>query len=256
MIQKIPYKDGHSLAYAEYGNKNGFPILLQHGLVASIRDYALLDRLIKTGARVICIARPGYGESSPSIMNKFADWSEVIGALIQELQLSYFDILASSSGAPYGYSIGAGFPDNVRNIYVFSGTPALYDDVVLTYWPYPVNKDLNQEEAENTVAEVYFPGIQPETAENDDIRDSMMNRCFGVAQDQRIKYLDWGFVLPEVKSRVFMQHSRTDDVIPYRCAVRTSQLLPNCSFELLGDGPHFSPEAFEQFIEKTIAVHF
>ena len=67
MKQEIKYKNGYSLSYAEYGDRNGYPILIQHGLIANIYDDHLFDRLIRSGARLICIARPGYGQSSDSI---------------------------------------------------------------------------------------------------------------------------------------------------------------------------------------------
>lgn len=119
-------KNGNSLSYAEYGDKNGYPILIQHGLIASINDPCLFERLIELGTHLICIARPGYGESSPIIMNNIAEWADIVSVLIDELKLSHFDILGMSSGAPYSYSIGYKFPDKVRNIFIFSGTLALY----------------------------------------------------------------------------------------------------------------------------------
>ena len=33
------YKDGQYLSYVEYEDGNGYPILIQHGLIASIDDY-------------------------------------------------------------------------------------------------------------------------------------------------------------------------------------------------------------------------
>jgi hypothetical protein len=41
MAQIALYKNGNSLSYAEYGDKNGYPILIQHGLIASINDYSI-----------------------------------------------------------------------------------------------------------------------------------------------------------------------------------------------------------------------
>jgi len=56
MKQTLQYENGNSLSYAEYGDKNGYPILVQHGLIASITDYHLFDRLIESGMYLICIA--------------------------------------------------------------------------------------------------------------------------------------------------------------------------------------------------------
>jgi len=39
MKQGKTYKDVHCLSYAEYGDRMGYHILLQHGLIASMDDY-------------------------------------------------------------------------------------------------------------------------------------------------------------------------------------------------------------------------
>ena len=49
MMKTIQYAHGNTLSYAEYGSPGGFPILIQHGLIASIRPSHLFDRLIETG---------------------------------------------------------------------------------------------------------------------------------------------------------------------------------------------------------------
>src|SRR5512137_2510014 len=134
------YKNGNFLSYAEYGDKKGYPILVQHGLIASIDDYHLFDRLIESGTRLICVARPGYGESSPYGMRNLAEWGEIISVLVNELECAQFDILGMSSGAPYGYAIAYRLPSFVQTIFIFSGTPALYDERVLALWPYPVDR--------------------------------------------------------------------------------------------------------------------
>ena len=93
MKQSLRYSDGASLSYAEYGDPAGFPILIQHGLIASIDDTHLFDRLTQLRTRLICIARPGYGQSSPFVMRNMAEWADIASVLIDELKLSRFDVL-------------------------------------------------------------------------------------------------------------------------------------------------------------------
>jgi pimeloyl-ACP methyl ester carboxylesterase len=252
MKQKLTYKNGLCLSYAEYGDENGYPILIQHGLIASIDDQDLFDRLLKLKTRLICIARPGYGESSPYVMDSFAEWAELAGFLIGELALSQFDILGLSSGAPYGYAIGSLFPDNVRNIYIFSGVPALYDEIVLSHWPYEAIRNKNMAEVETLAHELFFTGLTKDDLTRNDIRDSMMNNGFGVAQDLLLRFMNWGFCLSDVKGIVFMRHSKCDEAVSFQTAVRTAELLPNCELELTETGPHFSIEALDDFISKTM----
>jgi pimeloyl-ACP methyl ester carboxylesterase len=250
--QKLLYKNEHTLSYAEYGDKKGYPILIQHGLIASIDDYQLFDRLIQAGKRLICIARPGYGESSPYEMKNFAEWAEIVSFLVDDLHLNRFDILGMSSGAPYSYALGYGLPDKVQNIYIFSGIPALYDEIVLSHWPYEIAEDKSLSNMERLAHDLFFSNVSEADLHKNDIRDSTMHHGFGVAQDLRLRFIDWGFSLTEIKGKVLMQHSKCDDAVPFQTAVRTSQLLPDCELELKETGPHFSAEALDNFIRKTM----
>ena len=251
-MKKIRFMGENILSYAEYGDRNGFPILIQHGLIASIKDSDLFESLIKMNRHIICIARPGYGGSSPYLMNGISAWGEIITVIINELKLNNFDVLGMSSGAPYSYAIGYKHPDKVRNIYVYSGTPALYDEVIKSKWPFEITKDKDITEFKKIAYSVFFSGLKEDEKKRNDIEDSMMNDCFGVALDLKIRFMDWGFTLADVKSAVFMQHSRTDDTVPIALAERTAQLLPNCKLEIVEDEPHFSNETLNKFIKNTI----
>lgn len=251
MKQIVAYKDGNTLSYSEYGDKNGYPILVQHGMIASISNYHLFDSLIGAGRWLICIARPGYGESSTYRMENMAEWGEIVSVLVDDLALVQFDILGMSSGAPYSYAIGYKLPDKARNIYIFSGTPALYDDRVLEFWPYPVTRNASIAEMEQVAKDVFFSNVTKEDRLRDDIRDSMMNDCFGIAQDLRIRCMDWGFTLSEVRQVVYMEHSKTDHEVPFITAEMTAKLIPNCRLGTR-EGEHFSDEALDRFIRSTI----
>lgn len=252
MKQCVEYKGGNALSYAEYGDTNGFPLLVQHGMIASIHDDHLFDRLIEGGRRVICIARPGYGDSFPYPLKNIAEWGEIVSILVDHLQLSAFDILGLSSGAPYSYAIGYRLPEKARSIYIFSGTPALYSDKVLEHWPYPVNKNSSIAELEKVAQEIFFSDLPEENLSRDDVKDSMRNNCFGVAQDLRLRCLDWGFTLSEVSKPVYMEHCITDTDVPFITAELTAKMMPDCRLVIREDGGHFSEEALDNFIITVI----
>jgi pimeloyl-ACP methyl ester carboxylesterase len=255
MKRSIRYKNGSSLSYADFGDQQGYPILIQHGLIASINDYQLFDRLIEAGMRLIGIARPGYGESSPYRMNNLAEWGDIVAALVAELGLSRFDILGISSGAPYSYAIGYRLPDKTRNIFILSGIPALYDDDILASWPYGVKKNASLAELEELAKDLFFSDLPPEALGQDDVKDSMMNNCFGIAQDLKLRVLDWGFCLPEITGKVYIQHSKTDTNVPFVTAEMTAKLLPNCRLEVKESGEHFSSEILDDFIKVVMLEH-
>jgi pimeloyl-ACP methyl ester carboxylesterase len=251
MKQIVKYWDGNGLSYSEYGDEKGYPILVQHGMVAGIDDYHLFDSLMEARKRLICIARPGYGESSPYQMENIAEWGKIVSILVENLGLSQFDILGISSGAPYSYSIGYTLQDSVRNIYIISGTPALFDDRVLALWPYPIKKNASITEMQKVAKDVFFSNVTKADMKKNDIRDSMMNDCFGIAQDLRIRCMDWGFTLSEIRSAVYMEHSRADKDVPFDTAEMTAKMLPKCQMEVR-EGDHFSEEILAQFIKNVM----
>jgi pimeloyl-ACP methyl ester carboxylesterase len=247
------YKNENVISYAEYGDRDGYPLLINHGLIASITDYYLFERLIQQGVHLINLARPGYGESSPYPMQNIVEWADVVSVVIDELNISRFDVLGMSSGAPYSYAIGYKFPEKVRNIYIFSGIPALYDEKVLSHWPYPVTRDASITEMKTLARELFFSNLSKEDLEKSDIKDSMMNNCFGIALDLKLRCMDWGFRLSNVKESVYMQHSKSDNAVPFITALLTSKLLPNCKLEVKENGEHFSKDALDDYI-KTVMV--
>ncbi|MBZ0287684.1 MAG: alpha/beta hydrolase [Anaerolineae bacterium] len=255
MKHTIPYGNGQQLSYAEYGDSEGYPILIQHGLIASISDGELFSRLMESGKRLICIARPGYGDSSPYTMRSIGEWGEMVSLLADDLKLSQFDVLGMSSGAPYSYAISYALPHQVRQMFIFSGIPALYDDPILAHWPYPVNKHASLAELQQLAHDLFFANLSDEDMRRDEIRDSMMNNKFGVAQDFKLRCIDWGFRLSDVNVPVYMQHSRADSQVPFITAEMTAKLLPNCRLDIR-DGEHFSMELLDDFFKIILADYF
>jgi pimeloyl-ACP methyl ester carboxylesterase len=256
MKKTVRYKKESIISYAEFGEKTGYPIFINHGLIASIQDNHLFERLIRLGAHLVCIARPGYGESSPYRMKNILEWGDLVAIVVEELCLSRFDVLGMSSGAPYSYAMGYRFPERARNIYIFSGIPALYDEEILSHWPYEANKNASIAELEALAHELFFSDVSREDLERNDIKDSMMNHGFGLAQDFRLRYVDWGFRLSEVKQPVYMRHSTSDDAVPFITAFLTSKRLPNCTLQTEENGEHFSERALDDFIKTVITDHW
>ena len=245
-------KSDCNLAYTEYGRPDGFPILVQHGLIASIKDGGLFERLTSAGARVICIARPGYGESSPYVLSNIGEWGILVSELVNALEISRFDVLGMSSGAPYSYSIAWALPETARNIYIFSGIPAMYDDGVLAHWPFEVKKDTDLLEMKKLAHGLFFSNLAAEDLARNDTRDSMANEGFGIALDFRLRCMDWGFKIPEVNQQVIMRHARFDLGVPLVTAELTSAMLPNAALHVEESDIHFSKESLDAFFEAEI----
>jgi pimeloyl-ACP methyl ester carboxylesterase len=126
-------------------------------------------------------------------MSKIAEWGEIISILVDELELPQFDLLGMTSGASYSYAIAHKLPKKVRNIFIFSGIPALYHESVLAVWPFPVTKDAGIAELEELAKELFFSNLSPEALLQNDIQDSMRHNCFGIALDFKLRCNNWAF---------------------------------------------------------------
>lgn len=115
-------RDGHRLAYREFGDPDGRPVLYCHGWPGSSGQAALADEAARVrGIRVIAPDRPGIGGSSPRPNRTFRDWPEDCVALADHLGLERFDLLAVSGGSPYALACATLRPDRVDRVSILCG---------------------------------------------------------------------------------------------------------------------------------------
>ncbi|HET7928752.1 MAG TPA: alpha/beta hydrolase [Actinomycetota bacterium] len=103
----IHLPDGRLLAYAEWGDPDGRPVFLFHGMPGSRLFFP--DPVVAAEARVraITVDRPGIGRSDPQPGHRVADWPRDVLALAQELGLDRFGVIGWSAGTPYAMACAA-----------------------------------------------------------------------------------------------------------------------------------------------------
>jgi pimeloyl-ACP methyl ester carboxylesterase len=104
----------HTLAYEDYGDPDGKPVVFTHGFGDSrlIRspDDALTASL---GVRVIAPDQPGVGGSSPKSGRKMVDRGVDVEELVGHLGIGEFAVAGHSGGGPHALAIAHHFPDRV-----------------------------------------------------------------------------------------------------------------------------------------------
>ena len=249
-LTQIKLSNGLTVSVNDFGDPDGYPVIVNHGLIASIRDEHFFSSLLEAGSRIICIARPGYGKTSPFMLENIRGWGLVAGRAVSELGIEEFDILGISSGAPYSYAVACELKKKVRNVFIFSGTPALFHRDVAAQWPYPLNSEAGMTELQTLAKELFFPEGAARGVNASE--DSFRNDCFGIALDFKIRCRDWGFDLSRLRAKVFMEHSVDDESVPYAAAETTAKLLRDCTLIKREGGGHFSRDLLNQFFEKTV----
>ena len=113
--------DGRVLAWREFGDAEGWPLLAVHGSPDSSAVWALLDDAAgRAGARVIAPDRPGFGGSTPKPDRSILDWVDDLDELTEHLTLASFRLLAISGGSPYALAVAATHPSRVDHLGLLS----------------------------------------------------------------------------------------------------------------------------------------
>src|SRR5437868_11973607 len=103
--QILQIQDGAVLAFDEYGDPTGYPVIFCHGWPSSCTMAELTDAAARElGVRIISPDRPGISGSGPAMERKLLDWPPIAERLANYLGLSEFRMLAISGGAPYAYA--------------------------------------------------------------------------------------------------------------------------------------------------------
>src|SRR5262252_9342233 len=118
----VQLRDGAVVAFAEYGDPTGTPVLFCHGWPSSRTMAQLADEPARAlGIRIISPDRPGISGSSMQLDRKLSDWPRVVEQLANDLEIAEFRILAISGGAPYAYATAIAMPERVRAIAIIGG---------------------------------------------------------------------------------------------------------------------------------------
>ncbi len=270
--QRLQLATGGHLAFSEYGDQTGTPVLFCHGwpssrTMAELTDAAALD----LGIRVISPDRPGIYESSFQSGRKLLDWPAAVRELFKHLAISKFKILAVSGGAPYAYVTALTMPDRVEAAAVVSGAPPIAELDSQTHLLRLYRRMLwlhaHQPELLRSLFRIARPiatiapalRLRPlllrilQPCDAAALRDSAaFEACFesarrgwrgsadGVMADAEIYATPWGFRLEDVKVPVRLWHGTKDRSFSYPLAEEVAARLPNCELRLVENAGHYS----------------
>lgn len=120
--QFLILNDGRKLGFAEFGNKNGFPVIYCHGSQSSrLEMHYDLSFTIESNIKIITIDRPGHGISDFNPKGTILSFSEDVKQLTTQLNINRFSIVGMSAGAPFALGIAYYLPSNVHKTVIISG---------------------------------------------------------------------------------------------------------------------------------------
>src|SRR5262245_39682665 len=115
-------RDGRSLGYAQYGSRDGVPIVNAHGGLACRLDVAAADAAA-TAARVRLISpdRPGVGLSDPKPGRTVLDWAHDVAELLDLIEVDRLAVMGWSMGGQYAAAVGRLLPHRVTRVAIIAG---------------------------------------------------------------------------------------------------------------------------------------
>ena len=112
----IELRDGRQVAYCEWGDPGGRPVIFLHGSPAS-RLFCPDDDATRTaGVRLLTVDRPGYGRSDPQPDRMLLDWPHDFVELADQLDLPPCPVIGWSGGGRYAMALGVGAPDHITSV--------------------------------------------------------------------------------------------------------------------------------------------
>jgi len=270
----IELEDGAIIAFEEYGNPNGVPVIFCHGWPSSRTMARLTDEPARDlGIRIISPDRPGISGSSLQPNRKLTDWPGVLERIVDRLGIREFRLLAISGGAPYAYATAVAMPQRVRAIAIVGGAPPIAEvsDIKallplyrwmlslyrtrprllrrLFYLARPVLSLRPPVRLRPLLLKMLL--LRPCDAES--LRDAAAFEAIfesqrrawrasaeGVMADAQIYALPWGFAIEDVRVPVRLWHGKQDRAFSVRLAEELAKRLPDCKARFIDDAGHYS----------------
>jgi pimeloyl-ACP methyl ester carboxylesterase len=270
----IELEDGGVIAFEEYGNANGVPVIFCHGWPSSRTMARLTDAPARElGIRIISPDRPGISGSSLQPDRKLTDWPRVVERIVDHLGVGDFRMVAISGGAPYAYATAATLPERVQAIAIVGGAPPLAEVTdaegllplyrwmlalhrteprllrILFYLARPVLSLRPPVRLRPLLLKMLI--LRPCDAESlqdaaafeaifESQRRAWRGSAEGVMADAQIYAQPWGFAIEDVQVPVRLWHGKQDRAFSVRLAEQVAKRLPNCKARFVDDAGHYS----------------
>lgn len=264
-------KDGRTLAYAEYGDPNGTPVIFFHGNPGSrYMHHPDESRTAALGVRMITPDRPGYGLSDYQPGRTLLDTAADVEAMAGSLGLDTFNVIGVSAGGPHALAAAFALPNRVRRVAVVSGAAPfdredpladVSDDYRQAYkvakWPGWLLRLLMrmQIRSERQNPDKAWAGVLARANDYDreilsDIEVEAQVRGYrteavkkgvrGWVQEARLLVRPWGFALKGIGQPVALWYWRDDPLVPPQMGRYIESQLPQAEGHFLSGGGHFA----------------
>ena len=119
----VATRDGRTLTASEVGDPLGPLVIHNHGGPSSrLEAHLLAESASRSGLRLVCVDRPGIGQSSPQPVRSYAGWADDLVAIADALGFDEFGVTGWSEGGPWALAAAAYIdPKRLRHVTSIAG---------------------------------------------------------------------------------------------------------------------------------------
>jgi pimeloyl-ACP methyl ester carboxylesterase len=284
----VRLRDDRRLGFAEYGPVTGRPLLWFHGTPGARRQIAPEARTLahEHGVRIVCVERPGIGESTPHAYAALIDFADDIKQLCAALEIDRFAVAGLSGGGPYALACAHAMPERVVVVTVLGGVVPVVgpdaarggaNELIRAFSPLlerswrPLGGVMQRlvralerwaDPATDLFARFMPPGDQAVFAEpatrrmfQEDMFIGSREQMHAIWLDARLFGREWGFDLRDVRVPAFLRYGDADIIVPLAHGEHLAKRLPDAELRVYSGEGHLgslgaSREIFEFVLER------
>lgn len=273
----IALANGRRLAYTEWGDPNGFPILYFHGTPGSRLWCPDEEATRSARVRLVMPDRPGFGGSDDLDGRTLADWPSDVVELADALEIERFAVVGVSAGGAYAAACGALIPSRLTAVGIVSCRALAQYNVAerpgsVEEWTAEerAQYDLAQKDpsaaADLAVAEMaswvadlldhpeslhealgkaegdrwFFTDAERVAAFDAHIRETWRQGQNAIRWELIDVFQPWGFRLADISVPTHVWHGAQDPRVKQEYIDFTASRIPNCRVVVWPDGGHLA----------------
>lgn len=265
----ITLSDGRTLAFAEYGDPDGKPVFLFHGMPGS-RFFRPPDEITeKMGVRLITTDRPGFGLSTFQPGRRFLDWPADIAQLADHLNINKFAVAGHSAGGPYVAACAYALPERVTSATALSAAGPLNSPGALrsmatmnklgltigrfipwSLWRALVWVFYHRRSRDPAADYKHWNGIRPPADDEQLLNPAIFEACItseveafhpgllGLAWEARLLTRPWGIPLEDIRVPYYFWHGTQDDQATLAMAHYVAGKIPTSKITICQNEAH------------------
>ncbi len=262
--------DGRRVSYAEFGQRDGLPVLAIHGTPGSRFMFSLADAAARErGLRILAPDRPGYGRSDWRRNHSLLGLAGDFVTFADRLEIDRFAIIGVSGGGPYAIATASLIPDRVALLalvspvgpvaecrrqvrmsrmhrLIFTRMGRMPPACAMFFWSLRNVVRWSPGLAYRVLKKRVAPAdrdilSRAEVKANlqQAIREGLKPGIKGALQDLRLFCAPWGLPLAEIDVPAVVWQGSDDTIVPPNAAYHLAAQLPHCRLDVIQEAGHY-----------------